>query len=297
MRNRLKLALPFLMAILLVGMLGIPSCSYASSSLIPMDTPAMTPTNMPTVTTTPAPNDTSPGPLPLGMPGNWKLVFTDEFDGTTLNLADWCPNWVDGSSCSEVTAPVNPNEEAAYDPAQVSISEGSLHLTLIDKPVMVNGKTYPYRSGMVQTNGKVGQTPMHQFTYGAFEARIFLPGADGKIYNWPAWWTDGQHWPTDGEMDIVEGMSGLVQYHFHSDQTSDGSGPGGDYTGWHTYGADWEKGKVIYYYDGKPVGVLDWGITDAPMYLILNYATGGCCSGETVAPGSMLIDYVHVWQH
>ena len=69
----------------------------------------------------------------------------------------------------------------------------------------------------------------------------------------------------------------------------------GDFTGWHTYAADWQPGVVTYYYDGTEVGQITTGITSSPMYLILNDAVGGA-GGQVVTPSTMQVDYVRVWQ-
>jgi len=53
---------------------------------------------------------------------------------------------------------------------------------------------------MVNSNGKFN------YTYGYLEARVWLSGT-GAISNWPAVWTDGQSWPADGELDVMEGLS------------------------------------------------------------------------------------------
>jgi hypothetical protein len=50
---------------------------------------------------------------------------------------------------------------------------------------------------------------------------------------------------------------------------------------------------VTYYYDGTDIGSVTSGITSAPMFLILSYA-----SGHTIqAPATMKVDYIRVWQH
>src|ERR1700682_4716091 len=65
----------------------------------------------------------------------------------------------------------------------------------------------------------------------------------GAISNCPAVWTDGQSWPTDGELDVMEGLSGQACWHFHDPQGGPGGCSSATYTGgWHTYGADWEPG-------------------------------------------------------
>jgi beta-glucanase (GH16 family) len=67
-----------------------------------------------------------------------------------------------------------------------SLSDGSLHLKLIEQPTTVGGKTCPYVSGLVNSNGKA------QFTYGAFEARIYAPPSGTRMANWPSFRTESR---------------------------------------------------------------------------------------------------------
>ena len=237
-----------------------------------------------------------PTGIPPGSGNMWCLSMDDEFgQDAALNTALWEPNWL-GASDAAVTPPVNAKSESAcYDPAEVTVSGGLLNLNSEASACTVNGTTYPYRSGMVQTNGP-GPVPLFQQTFGAFEARIYLPAQPvGRIGNWPAFWADGQSFPTDGEMDIMEGLSGQACFHFHSPSGAPGSCVSGDFTGWHTYGADWENGSVTYYYDGTNVGSISSGITSAPMYVILDNAVGGS-GGQTLVPDDMQVSDVRVWQ-
>lgn len=165
--------------------------------------------------------------------------------------------------------------------SNVSVSGGNLNLTVANNT-----------GGIVSTNPTAGGH--YQFTYGAIEARIYLPASGNQIANWPAWWTDGQNWPTDGEIDVIEGLHGQACYHFPP-ANNQGGCPAGTYTGWHTFGALWEPGIVTYYYDGQKVGTISSGITSAPMYLILENSIGSS-SGPIVMPATMQVDYVRVWQ-
>ena len=61
---------------------------------------------------------------------------------------------------------------------------------------------------------------LFSFTYGYMEARIWLPGS-GEIADWPAFWADGQNWPTDGENDVLEGLGGQACAHFHNPAGAD----------------------------------------------------------------------------
>ena len=86
--------------------------------------------------------------MTIPVDSSWTLTFDEEFNGTSLDTDVWGTNWLgtDGA----ITKPINSAELAAYDPAQVSVSDGSLHLTAVASPVTVNGTEYDYRSGIVQ---------------------------------------------------------------------------------------------------------------------------------------------------
>jgi beta-glucanase (GH16 family) len=252
--------------------------------------------------TTPPPGSDGVRPLgPAGASGTWKLRFADEFDGSTLDLTKWRPNWF-GSSPSSVTRPINDYEESCYDPAQVKVSGGMLHLSAVKlsspKPgcTTKNGRAASYASGMVMGDDR------HNFTYGYMEARIHLPGRNGVPENWAAFWANGETWPRTGEIDVMETLEGEPRWHFHYESGGEHRSTGSRFdllnekTGWHTFGALWEPGKVTFYYDGKEVGSTTAGVTSAPMYMILNHGLSNYISGPIVAPSTMQVDYVRHWQ-
>ncbi|MEK7571981.1 MAG: glycoside hydrolase family 16 protein [Patescibacteria group bacterium] len=222
---------------------------------------------------------------PVGQTSGWLLVFADEFAGTTLDTANWSTGWFG----TGITKPANVAETAAYDPEQVRVTDGNLNLTTVTNSVTIEGKTYPYRTGVINSNGK------KHFTHGYYEARIFLPAAENQVANWPAWWMTGQNWPTDGEIDILEGLGGKASWHFHSSQGAPGGDAPGDYTGWHTFAADWKADSIVYYYDGEKVGEVASGVTSSPLYLILGNQIGSW-GGPLLVPSTMQVDYVRVWE-
>lgn len=231
---------------------------------------------------TPAP------PQPAGHPpGSWHLIFHDEFSGRSLDLAHWSAGWL----ARGITVPVQPEDLQCYDPAQVGLGGSELDLTLVHNPEACGGRTRPYASGLVNTWRKFS------FRYGFLEARIWLPGTRW-IANWPAFWATGYSWPRDGEIDVLEGLHGRACWHFVNATGVRGNCAGGQFArGWHTYGADWEQGFISYYYDGQVMGTIRNGITAARMYLILNNATAPQTGGPVLAPATMRVDYVRVWQH
>ncbi len=224
--------------------------------------------------------------------GTWTVQFDDEFTGTSLNAKYWGLGW---QSQSGISGPVNGNEQAAYTSANVSVANSQLQLAFNNGSV--DGGAHPYNGACVTTNTNgTGGSSGFSFTYGAIEARIFLPASGGQIANWPAFWCDGQSWPADGEMDIMEGLSGTAQYHFISPSGNPG-GPASpqSLTGWHTFGANWEAGTCSYYYDGALVGTINSGITTAPMYIILDNTYGPTYGGPLATGVVMLVDWVRVW--
>jgi len=216
------------------------------------------------------------------------LLFDDEFNSSGLDTTRWSKGWL----APGITPPVNSLENDCYDPSQVTVAHGELKLSVIAKPETCAGVTRPFAAGLVNTE------TTFRFTYGYAEARIWLPAGSGL---WPAWWTDGQSWPTDGEIDVMEvyDPSRNVSYHYRYGGCGNSCAPGGQTriarstSGWHTYALNWEPGAITWYYDGKRV----WSFTgpavvSSPQYLVLNLATN---STTPRVPAVMRVDYVRVY--
>lgn len=122
---------------------------------------------------------------------DYKLVWSDEFDGTELNRKHWNV---------EVNGDGGGNGELQYyadRPQNVSVKDGNLVLTA--RRESYRGKSFT--SGRVNSNKKI------VFAKGKIEASIKLP----KTYKglWPAFWMMGNDynelgWPKCGETDILE---------------------------------------------------------------------------------------------
>lgn len=244
----------------------------------------------------------------------YQLKWQDNFDGDTLNRADWNvelhkKGWVNEEWQAYVDSDKN-----------IQVKDGKLLI----KPVETVNEdgTKSYTSGRINTQGK------HDFKYGYFECRAKVPTGKGYL---PAFWmmpTDenlyGQ-WPKCGEIDIMEVMGqetnkayGTIHYGEPHDQSQ------GTYTvdakdnfadQYHTYACDWEPGKITWYIDGvKYHEESDWfsaksgqgEVTypapfDQPFYMILNLAVGGSWVGypdesTTYDDQKFAIDYVKVYQ-
>jgi beta-glucanase (GH16 family) len=247
----------------------------------------------------PTSSDLTPPPLA----GNWATVFDDEFNGTTP-ASIWIPHqyWSNSATSGEGI------EES--DPANVSVSDGALHLAA--KPDNTFGTGFT--GALVQAGGIQGATTQSPaaFLYGFAEARIKIPAGQGL---WPAFWlmpeasiTTGVSHDGNGEIDIMETLDNAPAtvygtVHRHGLQQQNTLHANTDLSaGWHTFAVDWEPDHITWYVDGKSYGtVTDPSmIPTEAMYPIFDLAVGGDWAGmpdaTTRFPATMDVDEVRIWQ-
>ncbi|MEP6616052.1 MAG: glycoside hydrolase family 16 protein [Ginsengibacter sp.] len=224
----------------------------------------------------------------------YTLVWSDEFDGTSVNTANW--NFETGGGGW------GNNEKEYYQASNATVANGNLVITAKKQRIRGSG----YTSARMTTQGK------REFTYGKMEARIMLPMVKGL---WPAFWMLGANintvgWPACGETDIMEHINtenviyGTVHWDNNGHQSLGGNTTTtpGDY---HIYAIEWDPASIRWYVDG--VKYYEANIQSAamdelqkPSFLILNLAVGGNWPGQTIdntkLPASMYVDYVRVYQ-
>lgn len=231
----------------------------------------------------------------------WVLKFEDDFLGPTLDSNKWQANWLGNPGA--ITTPPNSSELAAIDPAQTTFDgtpDGHLRFTAINSPVTVGGKTFQYRTGLIQSNNKF------EFIYGNVKCRMLMPGTANAIpWNWAAFWLNGDHpsgtWPSKGENDVMENLSGgpSIHYHFGSPDINKSLSiptplyPWSNY--WHEFQCIWDPTGVDYYVDNVKIGRIT--VADPnPKYIVLNYAIATAHGGPLKVPMSCYVDYVRVYQ-
>ena len=236
---------------------------------------------------TPSPTPAT-GATPLGVSGNWTPTFDDEFNSTAVDTSKWT---VEGP-----TGPNNDQEYACYSPSAVSEAGGSLNLAILNTKCSAGGTTYQYTGSQMDTSAHFTQT------YGYYEARIWSAGSNGTVANWGGWWLVGNTWPQGGEVDIFEGFHGTAGYHFEYAPSGtaiwQGSQASGDYTGWHTYGVNWQPNSLTFYYDGQKMASYTTGVPTVAKHLMLTYSNGPLnnVGGPVLVPATQKIDYVRVWK-
>jgi beta-glucanase (GH16 family) len=216
----------------------------------------------------------------------WKLSFSDEFNGNSLNLSTW--------SYETGRWPYNAELET-YQLSAMTVQNGQLTINATRNTAF----NPPYVSGRINTRTSFLQQ------YGRFEMRARLPKGKGM---WPAFWLLPQStWPP--EIDIMEMLGhapSTVYFTNHwgvypgvSNQTQSYTGPDTS-AGFHTYACEWYPGRIDFFFDGiRRASNLNVGVPDVPMYIILNLAVGGTWPGNpdatTVFPQQMVVDWVRAY--
>ncbi|MFF4536377.1 family 16 glycosylhydrolase [Streptomyces aureus] len=238
------------------------------------------------------------------VPGAWRLVLRDEFDGSRLDTGRWatCYDW-NKHGCTISTN----NELEWYQPGQVTVGGGKLTLTAQRRAIRgSDGKVYPWVSGMISTGRDDWYArPRHTFTYGYFEAALRIPPQGGMT---PEFWMMPASRYTPPEIDIMEflGTTRTVSMFVHwknaegaeRKQRGTFSAPGFP-DGYHRFGLLWEKDRLVWYVDGveRFRVTAPERIPHVPMEVILNLAVG---LPYTPPPGTdsarMSVDWVRVWQ-
>ena len=114
-------------------------------------------------------------PASAPAPGTWEVVFEDDFSGTALNTSTWTP-----SNYSSIVSQYD-GHAAMFIADRVAVANGSLVITTAYDPRTLDGVSYNFTSGWVDSQHK------RNMTRGRFEASMRMPVANATGA-WPAWW-------------------------------------------------------------------------------------------------------------
>jgi beta-glucanase (GH16 family) len=248
------------------------------------------------------------------LPGqDWQLVWSDEFETGSLDMAKW--SYQTGTGTEYGLTNWGNNELQYYLEENVVVADSVLTITA--KKENVGGKQYT--SGRIRTAGK------GDWTCARMEFRAKMPVGKGM---WTAIWmmpTDNAYggWAASGEIDLMEHLGDNTKkvygtLHFGGtwpNHVSKGSSymlSSGDYHDeFHVFVVEWEEREMRWYVDGhlyQTLGEDAWYSSGAPFpapfdkrfHLLINLAVGGNWPGSpdasTTFPQEVVVDYVRIYQ-
>ena len=252
---------------------------------------------------------------PEGDVSGWELIFEDDFES---NLSAWTI-WTGGAYN---------NELQHYQADNLILEDG--YLFIREKRETVTGattnfdntpKNFDFTSGRIESNASYSAGNTEGATKLRFSSRILLPEGIGL---WPAFWSYGDPWPTQGEIDVLEfrgnNTSSYVTNFFYgtnpntpttnSAQTTYNVPVEGDITAnWHVFELIWSENTLEILLDNVLVHTFteaEWGVID-DIYtkserLVLNMAVGGDFFQPNVNPANIpdvaftAVDWVRVYK-
>jgi Glycosyl hydrolases family 16 len=245
---------------------------------------------------------TSP-PVGGAPPGFPTLLWSDEFNGSAINTANWTydlgnSGWGNNELQNYTNRPVNARLENGM-------------LVIEARRENLGGSAY--------TSARLKTQDRQAFGINTWvEARIQIPQGQGI---WPAFWMLGTSistigWPFCGEIDIMEirGQNpfeniGTMHWEANGSHASYGgsiSSPVSLAAGFHTFAISRTTTAIKWYLDGTQYheANIEGGINSTSefqdqFFIILNIAVGGNFVGSpnssTPFPQQMRVDYVRVW--
>ncbi|MGB5818183.1 MAG: glycoside hydrolase family 16 protein [Saonia sp.] len=291
----------FILALLLL------SCSSPETKIVRVEEPVSD-----------VPVNPEPDPDPDSEPGtDWVMIFEENFD--EVSLSEWSV-WQSGAYNEEIQY---------YRPEQLAVANGILSINVKREAIIgdtdpfdATQKDFEYVSGRLETNTQFGPSSEEGEHAYRIMAHIKMPSGNGM---WPAFWTVGDDWPTNGEIDIIEARGNepmkfssnifygtalgvpltkndettITEYELDVDITAD----------FHTYELIWRADSLEIYFDGE---LLKRYEANADNYIaelfnkkhniVLNCAVGGLFfppdadSADFADEASMQIDWVRVFK-
>lgn len=263
--------------------------------------------------------DHAPSILPDGY--EFELVWSDEFDGSELDMTKWdyrlsmmgkrYPSWTDDAVRLEDSCVVFSIKEKDGKVVSPHLQTG---YNFMDEPATDTSKGRPH------LQWRIGKLKESKYThkYGYFECRCRLQQMKGW---WSAFWIQSPiigatlDAKTSGaEIDVMESfVPGEVKPHnvfkggygIDVERIKVGGMDGISTDEFHTFGVLWTEDKYVFYVDGTEDGVIDKNVSDIPEFILISTEVNGYRTVEFApteeafaaasAGDTFLVDYVRVF--
>jgi len=235
----------------------------------------------------------------------WTKTFEDNFSN---DLSSW-NTWYGGAFN---------NELQLYQASNLSLSNSNLVISARQEtatgpttPFDATPKTFNYTSGRIESKTNFSASASSPSV--RMMARIKLPSGYGM---WPAFWSYGDPWPTQGEIDILEARGQedfKYQTNYFYGRTANRNlvrGAEGFVTTdvslqscYHVYEMIWSQNDLKFYFDGVLVktnsGSYVPNLFGKTERITLNLAVGGLffsnLNPSLIQTGTMYVDWVKVF--
>jgi len=241
----------------------------------------------------------------------WTKIWEENFDG---NLSDW-NIWQAGAFNNELQLYKSSNLYVENDFLYIRQKRESASGAV--NPFDSNIKAFTHTSGRIET--KTRYSPSQTGGVLRYAARIRLPEGEGL---WPAFWSYGDPWPTQGEIDVMEFRGGETDvfktnffYGENPNQVLTNSAAqtmtvAADNltTEFHVYELEWTEDRLLIKLDGEERVIYNANIFNyvddmftKSQQIVLNLAVGGDFFSDldpaTIPSDSyMIVDWVKVYR-
>lgn len=220
-----------------------------------------------------------------GSGGGSNLVFSDEFNGSSLDSSKWTVGWPWGNTADHADEIIRAQN--------ISVANGVLE-------IKADREGDQWYSGLIQTNGKFNRQ------FGTWEARIKTVNTLGFLTAF--WAATNEGWPP--EIDFMEVLGNdpsrahFTQHYNGADGSYQVDGfewnAGVDLSAdWHVYKCVWDSNQISYYVDDNLIATFTNRVFE-PLYLLLNLHVGMDWTGDpdpsNDTPEYMYVDWVRVYE-
>jgi len=280
------------------GRYSVGNLNYVRITQSNVPAPTSTPTQ--TLAPTPSPTQTPATPTDNG----WNLVWSDEFDGTSINKSKW--------EVYEGETEPYPLGDSCFRPNALTVSGGLAHFAIMRTP------TTCYSTDQYGNGGKLAN---HNYA-GAGIGSIFAPS--GNVLSEGRWETRARFpngagttayillWPADdiwtAEVDFAEAIgsnTNEVTFTQHWDGTNNDKteeiSHSTDITQFHEYAVEMKNGLLKWYVDDQLIATQTQHFATRKMGFAAGTWAGSCasrwpgCPTGTTMPVYLDIDYVRVY--
>lgn len=246
----------------------------------------------------------------------WTKIMNENF---STDLSNW-NIWQSGAYNNEYQYYSNSVKNLKLQDGILSITAIKETVTGNKEPFNSTQKTFDFTSARIEHKSTISAnstTPKVRFS-----ARIKLAAGYGM---WPAFWSYGDAWPTNGEIDVMEAKGQLpMQFgtnYFYGSTAGTNQVPsnsGLEYVAakdltkyWHVYEVIWEETKLTYMLNGKVIRTLTSSVSPGQYIdemfgktqnIALNLAVGGdyfrnpnLPNPDNIVTGTMHVDWVKVF--